>query len=141
MVQNWQSLRCLIRYVPIRDARVRHWRVTAPVSCPFPARSLCIHAVLQHPRHSENSATAYRTAGFLMIRDNRPGGEAPAPNLNPGAARTLRSRFHTRRDTFTRSVCPLTSHKGDGSGVTVPVFYLTLTLSRSVCPLTKWKLL
>ena len=33
-----------------------------------------------------------------------------------------------------------TYHKGDGSGVTVPVFYLTLTLSRSVCSLTKWKL-
>ena len=39
----------------------------------------------------EIQAAAYRTAGFLTIRDNRPGEVS-----------------RTRRDTFTRSICPFT---------------------------------
>ena len=43
-------------------------------------------------------------------------GEAPAPNLNPGEACTLRSRSQVW-DTFTRSICPLPASLGQSDRV------------------------
>ena len=123
MLQNWQGLRSLTRVSLIGTHRVRlrvHRGAGAsslignqpawdsPTGCvcpgqghgarsPVPFPNVCLACRQNFIVHStaENQASAHRTACFLAIRDKRPGGEAPAPNLNPGEACTLRSRSLT----------------------------------------------